>query len=514
MLRYIIGLSLVAVFTMIIRKKFDGKILKKHQYALWLLIPVFMIMCPLMKIDIPVSEIFTTEQTELVDKTNTDIVVTDPVQPDKQDQTVYPEAVQDQNVAVSAEKTEAPLNIAGLVRIISLSVSALLIFAFTVYNIGFIVYCIRKRNFIRKDSISRLKVYSIGYKGAPFLLFNKIYVNDEADADNKYIIYHEAAHHKHGDTFWCILRYLVLALNWYNPFIWAAFILSGIDCELACDEEAISYFLGKDYSADYAMALYEKLKQQSEVAFGFTVSSGLRSEFKTMKRRIAGIKSPAKKSYRSLALCIVVSLVFSVCILIDPARTVSVADSASTSTVDYPDTVFDVPLSEAKIRLADSSIAPSVFDADENTVKELAKAFRLNPITIEMKMPRGYVIEINTHKSELEIWTNDFFGKGVYMFVNYKGKNYKLFFSDNGYVEYWPEGVSESSSDKYFDSGVGSAVRECAKRKDNSIDQDRMIMIPPWDFTPEGVWKYDPSFTVVRGFKNYLSSWPEGVWGK
>ena len=100
------------------------------------------------------------------------------------------------------------------------------------------------------------------------------------------------------------------------------------------------------------------------------------------------------------------------------------------------------------------------------------------------------------------------------MFVNYKGKNYKLFFSDNGYVEYWPEGVSESSSDLYFDSGVGSAVRECAKRKDNSVDQDRMIVIPPWDFTPEGVWKYDPSFTVVRGFKNYLSSWPEGVWGK
>lgn len=499
MLRYIIGISLVTVFILIIRKYSDGKILKRHQYALWLLIPAFMFIFPTARINVPVPEVFSLEQMVIADKENT-VVVEDPVQAYKEEPAVYSEPVHDKQVPTSA------IDISGIIKLICLSVSALLLLSFTVYNTGFVIYCIRRRIFIKKDRVSGLKIYAIRYKGAPFLLFNNIYVDDEADADNKYIICHEAAHHKHGDSFWNILRYLVLALNWYNPFIWAAFILSGIDCELACDEEAISSFLGKDYSADYAMALYDKLKQQSEVAFGFTVSSGLRSEFKTMKRRIAGIKSPAKKSYRSLALCIALLLVFSCCVLIDPARTVSEADSAST--VNNSDTVFGVPLSEAEVRLSNSTIAPMVFDADENTVKELAKAFDEHPLWLNLAVDI-VTTDLDTGE-EAEYW-NDLDRKGVYMFVNYKGKTFQLYFDGKGTAEYWEGGLSHP---ELYDDHVGAAVKKYADREDTSIDQDRMIMIPPSDFTPEGVWKYDSSFTVVRGFKNYLSSWPEGVWGK
>ena len=55
MLRYIFGVSLITAVIMIVRALTDGKMLRKHQYALWLLILVFMIISPFIKIGIPVN---------------------------------------------------------------------------------------------------------------------------------------------------------------------------------------------------------------------------------------------------------------------------------------------------------------------------------------------------------------------------------------------------------------------------------------------------------------------------
>ena len=49
MLRYIIGITLITAGLILIRALSNGKILKKHQYALWLIIPAFMILFPLVK---------------------------------------------------------------------------------------------------------------------------------------------------------------------------------------------------------------------------------------------------------------------------------------------------------------------------------------------------------------------------------------------------------------------------------------------------------------------------------
>ena len=53
MLRYIIGITLITAGLILIRALSNGKILKKHQYALWLIIPAFMILFPLVKFVIP-----------------------------------------------------------------------------------------------------------------------------------------------------------------------------------------------------------------------------------------------------------------------------------------------------------------------------------------------------------------------------------------------------------------------------------------------------------------------------
>lgn len=492
MLRYIIGISVLAVLIMIIRKLSDGKILKKHQYALWLLIPLYMIVSPFLKIDLPILEApavqVVTSQSEVVSENVTGNVDIEPIQPDSnnQEQTVYPETNKNNSVENRAVENKTHLNIIDLLTIISLSVSALLILAFTVYNIGFILYCRHKRYFIRQDQTCGLKIYAIKYKGTPFLLFNKIYVDEKSDGNNEYIICHEACHYKHGDPFWIVLRYLILALNWYNPIIWAAFFLSGIDCELACDEEAIR-LLGREYSSEYAKSLFEILRQQSEVAFGFTVSAGMRSEFKTMKKRIASIKTPSKKSYKALALCMAILVAFSGCTLVNPTEAVPNVNAVSNA--PFGD------ISNARIRLSNNGIVPCVFDADENTVKELAGVFNTSEWQeAGVDFPDGLD------------------GEGVNVFINNNGEYFQLCFRAENYVRIQ---TSKDTSTKLYKVSPEAAMAayKYANPEDSSTIQNRLIQLPVEDFTPEGVWKNDmpheyPIYEVViKGA--FLRSKPE-----
>ena len=56
MLRYIIGVSLIAIAIMLIRRLAAGRMPRRYQYALWLLIPLYMIASPFIKINVTVTE--------------------------------------------------------------------------------------------------------------------------------------------------------------------------------------------------------------------------------------------------------------------------------------------------------------------------------------------------------------------------------------------------------------------------------------------------------------------------
>ena len=55
MLRYIIGVSLIAILIIVIRALSNGKIQKRQQYALWLAVPVYMLVAPFVKINVSVA---------------------------------------------------------------------------------------------------------------------------------------------------------------------------------------------------------------------------------------------------------------------------------------------------------------------------------------------------------------------------------------------------------------------------------------------------------------------------
>lgn len=86
-------------------------------------------------------------------------------------------------------------------------------------------------------------VYRCGSWGTPFvlgLLRPRIYVPEGMDdAALPQVLAHERCHIRRGDHLVKPLAFLLLALHWFNPVLWAAYVLLGRDMENACDERVL-----------------------------------------------------------------------------------------------------------------------------------------------------------------------------------------------------------------------------------------------------------------------------------
>lgn len=68
----------------------------------------------------------------------------------------------------------------------------------------------------------------------------------------KHILAHERTHLEKGDHWFKMIGFIVLALHWFNPLVWIAYILLCKDIEMACDERVVQFMdlqERKEYSA-------------------------------------------------------------------------------------------------------------------------------------------------------------------------------------------------------------------------------------------------------------------------
>lgn len=317
MLRYVLGISYITVVLIAIRHFSMGKISKRLQYALWLLIPAFMLIAPVFSIEVNVPAVtpIVTEQV-IPEETIADYLLSEEVATPLNSESDF---VDEEPAEVSESLPTRSINWPMTIRNIVAFVAAMFMLFVALYNIGFAIYCRRKRSFVEIDPISNLKVYTIDHSSAPFLLGNEIYLSEAvSDKDMaKYAVCHEYCHYKHLDPIWNLLRFITLALNWYNPLIWYAFILVEQDCELACDE-AVLKFVGEDKNIEYGKVLLTLLSDKSLGKRDFYLSTAMNGRSKTfMKNRISNIKAPIK--YRLLPVVLVLAIaLFSVgCSLIE-----------------------------------------------------------------------------------------------------------------------------------------------------------------------------------------------------
>lgn len=105
------------------------------------------------------------------------------------------------------------------------------------------------------------------------LLQPRVYLPANLTAEQeRYILAHELTHLRRGDPLWRALAYLALCLHWFNPFVWAAFSLSGRDMEMSCDEAVVRRYgpgIKKAYSASLlSLATGRRITLAAPLAFG------------------------------------------------------------------------------------------------------------------------------------------------------------------------------------------------------------------------------------------------------
>ena len=101
-------------------------------------------------------------------------------------------------------------------------------------------------------------VYLADYISSPFvmgLIRPRIYLPSTLKEEERgYILRHEQYHIRRRDYLVKFLSFLALCIHWFNPLVWIAFILSGKDMEMSCDEAVVKE-LGEDIRADYSASL-------------------------------------------------------------------------------------------------------------------------------------------------------------------------------------------------------------------------------------------------------------------
>lgn len=127
-----------------------------------------------------------------------------------------------------------------------------------------------------------------------------------------YVIAHEHAHLARRDHWWKVLGYLVLALHWFNPLVWVAYILFCRDIELACDEKVVKGLDGAA-RADYSQALLScaapgRAVAACPLAFG-------EGNIKTRVKSALHYKKPA---FWVAAAAVLAVVIVAVCFLTNP----------------------------------------------------------------------------------------------------------------------------------------------------------------------------------------------------
>lgn len=141
----------------------------------------------------------------------------------------------------------------------------------------------------------------------------KIYIPMGMDSQSRQnILAHERTHLDKGDHWIKMIGFLALALHWFNPLVWVAYILLCKDIETACDERVIR-FMELDERKAYSSALLRCSSRRahfaaSPVAFGEV----------SVKQRILSILKYKKPSFWLSLLGVLAFFFVAVCFLTSP----------------------------------------------------------------------------------------------------------------------------------------------------------------------------------------------------
>ena len=108
--------------------------------------------------------------------------------------------------------------------------------------------------------------YLADHLASPFVMGGwkpKIYPPSSLlEGERAFIIAHEAFYIRRFDHVTRLLGFAALAVHWFHPLAWLAFILSGKDMELSCDE-AVLKTINTDMRREYSQSLLRFARRET-----------------------------------------------------------------------------------------------------------------------------------------------------------------------------------------------------------------------------------------------------------
>lgn len=189
------------------------------------------------------------------------------------------------------------------------------------------------------------RIYQSGEIDTPFVLgfFRpKIYVPASMGESDKFVIAHEEAHIKRLDNLTKPLAYFILMLHWFNPLVWAAFILYCRDVELACDENVVKN-MTVDERKEYSNALLNCSVKQS----AFSICPLAFGEI-GVKDRIYNVLHFSRPTKKILAITMVIVFFVVICLMSSPVSYARAFDQGLEQAVS--DALLDEELIDGECR--------------------------------------------------------------------------------------------------------------------------------------------------------------------
>lgn len=148
------------------------------------------------------------------------------------------------------------------------------------------------------------------------------------EGDRTYVLAHERAHIRRHDHWWKPAGFFLLTVYWFNPVMWAAYILLCRDIEAACDEKVIRNMRPDDRRA-YSTALlncsvHRRRIAACPVAFGEV----------GVKARIRNVMNYKKPAFWVILLALLISAAVAVCFLTNPKQPDGVYNRTSTMALE------------------------------------------------------------------------------------------------------------------------------------------------------------------------------------
>ena len=359
-MREAVGLSLMVLVMGILRRLLFGRISRKMQYALWLSVPVFLVLSLFVRIPVTVRPLAGTESTEQIVSGNLQEAAgaaasegmtaaataneADSAQAEgMQDGMEIPAGREEIDRAGQAWPGEsgtgfgwrlvngtlrlgmraaALLNTAGFaafaggIRAVGRGAAAALL----LYNLFFALYCRRHRRLLGTDPETGLRVYRLRRTGSPFLLGRSVYVPSQTASDREllyYAVLHEYCHFLQGDSLWPVVRHLILMMNWYNPLAWIAFRMAEQDSELACDERVLDR-LGDGRRTEYGEVLIRKMRNRNTMPQFPCATTRMLGDRRRLRERITCISRRSARSVKLFAAGALCMVLVTGCALVSP----------------------------------------------------------------------------------------------------------------------------------------------------------------------------------------------------